>query len=251
MRVTPARAAIFSMLVATIAGCGPTTRTAMRMGYKPYDVKEYRQTKDGLTVENKELKELPSQFFANGQACNDQGVPVFKADLAGKATNEPEIQKFSFLAPGQQVYQVAITNENENVVRLNSAVIRLFDPAGNALEPVSKEDAVSELIARRPCASTNVAVAQFKTIKFLDRNVELLPKMTWTGWLVFQPASNAMPGIWKLALYDLPTQTDPAGNVTRRTRFELRTVSTKYIDTYVRAGPFEPEKLTKSEEAKD
>jgi hypothetical protein len=244
-------AAVFAALASTLVGCGPTTRTAMRLEWKPFDGNEYRQSKDGLTVEERELKELPPQFFATGQRCDENGIPMFKTTLDGKRTSEPEVERFGILAPGQLVYQVAITNENEHVVRLSSAVIRLFDPAGNQNEPLTKDDLVAARLASRRCPSTQEAMAQLRTVKLLDRNVELLPKMTWTGWVVFQPPAVTVPGTWKLAFYDLPTQTDPAGNVTRRTRFELRTVVVKYIDTFQTDGFLKPERLVKSEKAED
>ena len=50
---------------------------------------------------------------------------------------------------------------------------------------------------------------------------------------------------------DLPTQTDPAGNVTRRTRFELRTAVVKYVDTFQSDGFMKPERLVKSEQVND
>lgn len=238
------RSAIIIGMVAMV-GCGPSIRTSTRLDWKPYDANEYRQSKDGIVVENREVKELPAQFFATGQACNASGVPLTNQQ------GEPVMERFSIARQGQLWFQLAITNENEHVVRLNSVVIRTFDPAGNQIEPTSKEDAIATLQANRPCPSTLQAGAGFRLLKFIDRNVELLPGTTTTGWLLMQPPSIQLPGTWKLALYDVPTATDPAGNITRKTRFELRTVVKKYVDTFRREGPFDPEKLVETKEVTD
>ena len=68
----------------------------------------------------------------------------------------------------------------------------------------------------------------------IDRNVELLPNLvTTTGWIGFQvPSLDQFSGTWKLAMYDVPTSTNEAGQTTRKTQFEIKTVATKFVDTY-------------------
>ena len=74
--------------------------------------------------------------------------------------------------------------------------------------------------------------------------------MTFTGFMVFAPPSLKIPGTWKLALYDVPVATDPAGKPTKTTRFELRSVMKKMVDTYRQASPFSQPKLVRSKEAR-
>ena len=86
-------------------------------------------------------------------------------------------------------------------------------------------------------------------VKIFDRNNEVLPKTTVTGWMFFKPAKVLMPGTWKLAVYEVPVVTDDAGRVTKTTKFDLRTVVKKFVDTYRSEGMFSESKLVKSEEA--
>jgi hypothetical protein len=236
---------MIGVFVMLSVGCGPSITTRVRYDSKPFSDAEYRQQKDGVTVENRALKELPPTFYAKAQACTPQGIPA--VDGAG----QPVMQRVSISQPGQIWYQVAITNGTGHVIRLNSVVIRQFDPAGNQAEPIGKEDLLSTFMANRPCPSTQQAAAQFRMIKMLDRNTEILPDSTVTGWLAFQPSTWPIPGVWKLAVYEVPVATSDAGAVTKTTRFELREVVKKYVDTFQQDSPFAERRLLKTTESDD
>ena len=87
-------------------------------------------------------------------------------------------------------------------------------------------------------------------LKIFSRNVEIVPGTNFTGYLVFHPTSIEMTGIWKLALYDIPVQSNDAGKVTKTTRFEIRSMAKHYIDHYSQQNPLAPAVLTSSEEVK-
>lgn len=225
-----------------LLGCGPVTSTQTRIEMKHFDEKESRQEKDGLIVEDKQLKEFPDSFYVQLQACNDNG----SLQIQG---GEPVVEKVGLMSPGQMWYNLAISNNTEHVLRFNAAVVRLFDPAGNETEPMTKDDIFSALQARRPCSTTAQAQSKVNLMKLFDRShAELLPGSTLTTWLAFRPPSVTVPGIWKLAFYEVPVAVDESGKVTKRTRFELRSVAKKFIDTYQADSPFSPVKLVKSEE---
>ena len=235
------KVSLFLSMVVFVAGCGPKNFSKTRIGFKPFDAKEFRQEKSGLIIENKEVKTLPAQFFASVQACNRRGQAL--VDQTGAAITE----RIALVAPGQMWFKVAISNNTEHVVRLNRSVTRLFDPAQNQLEPLSKEDLTGDLMAARPCPTTAAATPHLGRIKLLKRDAEVLPHTTYTGWLAFRPLDRAMPGIWKLALYELPVEVDATGNPTKTTRFELRSVATKYVDHYTKK-PFSQPVLVRTEE---
>lgn len=210
-----------------------------------FDKAENSQTKDGITVENKPVKELPSTFYATVQDCYQDGRPA--VDQAGQRI----MAKVQFHRTGQLWYQVAITNGTEHVVRLNSVVMRLFDPAGNQWEPLSKDELASEFQANFPCPSANQALTQFRSVKLIDRNSEILPHTTLTGWFAFKPTDWRVPGMWKLAVYEVPVAVDDAGRVTKTTRFEIRQVVKKFIDTFRKEGAFSSPQLVDSKEVTD
>lgn len=72
-----------------------------------------------------------------------------------------------------------------------------------------------------------------------------------TSWLAFQPPSWPIPGMSKLAIYEVPVAVNEAGGVTKTTRFEIREVVKKFVDTYRQENPFAPKKLAESKEATD
>lgn len=218
----------FILIVSALGliGCGVSTLTQVRMDWKPYDKNEFKQEKEGLIVELKDTKKLPESFFADVQAYNEYGQALVNSE------GRPTLEKVCLSFSGQWWDQVAITNQTDHVIRLNSIVIRLFDPAGNQDEPLSKDDLISYFLSNRPYPSSYQAVERFKLIKLIDRNLEILPNSTITGWLAFKPASMEIPGIWKLAIYEVPVKFNEAGQVTKTTRFEIRIKGKKFIDTY-------------------
>ena len=115
-------------------------RQQTRMEWKPYDTDEYRQEKQGIVVEIKDSPLEPKALTANVQKCN--ALNVLEAD---KLSGRPVMEQVSIAgaAGAMRWFKVAITNGNEHVLRMNHVVVRLFDPAGNQIEPVSKETLVT------------------------------------------------------------------------------------------------------------
>ena len=107
--------------------------------------------------------------------------------------------------------KITMTNNTDHVIRLNRAVIRLFDPAGNQYDALDYEELQARLLAARPCPTTSMALPQLKLFKLLSRNVEIVPGTNFAGYVVFKP-NGEMVGTWKMALFDIPVKTDEAGN---------------------------------------
>lgn len=233
------------MVLSGLWACGPSISTQTRFDMQPFNKDENRQVKDGITIENKPVKELPPAFFTTVQACTEEGGPA--RDEAGR----PVMTKVQYAMPGQLWYQVAITNDTEHVVRLSSVVVRMFDPAGNQWEPMSKDDLASEFQGSFPCPSANQALTTFRAVKLITRDAEILPHTTITGWFAFKPTDWKIPGVWKLAVYEVPIAVDEAGKVTKTTRFEIRQVVKKFVDTYRQEGAFAERKLVESKEVTD
>jgi hypothetical protein len=175
--------------------CAPTTFTQTRLQWRPYNEAEYKQAKDGIIIEMRDVRQLPEAFFATVPACDRAGR------LLINQYGNPVTERVSLAAPGQFWEQVAITNQTDHIVRLNTVAIRLFDPSGNQLEPLTKEDLESAFLSRRPCPSSQQAARQIRAIKLIDRNMEIVPNSTASGWIAFAPPSMQMPGVWKFAFY--------------------------------------------------
>lgn len=238
-----------ALILAGTAACGPLVRTQVRMDAEPYSAKEWRQTKDGITVELVAVKALPPEFSAQAQACNEQGQPLVDAQ------GQPVVETVALVSSdyGENITKVAIANSTQHVLYLNRVVVHTIDPAGNKYDLLSKNQLQALLQSARPCPSTGGLLTRFATVKVFDRaNAEVDPGDSWTGYIVTGPVNHDVffvPGTWKLALYEIPVATDAAGNVTKTTSFDLRTVTKKYLDTYQAANMFSSFELVSTKEA--
>lgn len=217
-----------------VLGCGPTLSTQVRTETALAPGNTGVLEKDGLTVQVPDLKATPEELMAEATACEPDGKVVIDP-----LTNGPKTVKIYATGPGIEVYQAKLANSTGHVVRLQGAVVRLFDPAENAIEPLSKEDVIatasrpSMLLEHGVCASGSEKVAAaLSTVRFLGANTELLPGTTTTGYLFFRPQNSLLPGTWKLSLYEVPVKVDAAGNVTAKTKFDFGFIRRKYEETY-------------------
>lgn len=241
-------APLFAVAV-SLGACGPTLSTSIRTetAFAPGNTGVVE--KDGLKVEVPNLKEVPEQFVVEAMACDATGKPT-----TDPITNSTSTVKVFAVSPGSDVSQVKITNQTDHVVRLQGAVIRLFDPAENPLEPQSKEEVAaaatrgSMLAVQGACPdAANKIRDALTTVRFLGPNTELLPGTTTTGYLVFLPSNVQLPGTWKLSLYEIPVKVDAAGNPVAKTRFDFAYIRKKFEDTYSKEA-FGARKLVSSKE---
>ena len=211
-----------------VSACGPATFTRKTVVWEPYVAAESRQQKDNVTVDLTFVDQLPPSFTVTVARCNQYGQMVVDSN------NKPVLESLTLGTNDQAWQKVAITNNTENVIRMNGVVIRLFDPAANQSSALTFDDLRTELYSKRPCPSTEQAMNLFRVNKIFDRNMEIVPGTTTTFWVAFKPASRVMPGLWKFALYDVPVSVDPAGRPLRTTRFETRIAVKEVTDTYLR-----------------
>jgi hypothetical protein len=229
------------LLALVLTACGSMTFTRTRTVFEPYSATEGRQEKDGVIAELKFIRDVPQSFKATVQRCDSAGR-LMVGPLG------PSMETVTLNQPGQYWEQIAFTNNTNHVLRMNSVVIRLFDPAGNEVEPLTWEDLQSTLVAGRPCPTSMNALQIFKINKVFSRNIEVVPGTTTTFWLAFRPASMGMTGVWKLAIYEVPVSVDSAGRPTRTAKFDMRIVAKQFTDTLVRDNPLAPARLIESKE---
>jgi hypothetical protein len=124
-----------------------------------------------------------------------------------------------------------------------------FDPAGIQYETLSKDELYSEVYSHltpdlKAEQSYPIINSSSKSLKMIDRNTELLPDYTTTGYILYVPDNFKMTGTWKLAIYEFPVETDDSGRSIKTINFTFRSISKKYIDQY------ESGELVKSVEVK-
>lgn len=231
IRQVPAVLAIVCAPLCSIA-CGPTLSTQVRLDTMRAPDNTGQVSKEGLVVEVPDLKKIPEQFTIQAAACFADGTP-----MVDSTTKAPDMKDAVGLPIGAELYQLKLSNQTDHVVRLQGAIIRLFDPAENQIEPVSKEDAIAA--ATRTLSNQGVCnseapkiMAALSTVKFIGPNTELLPGTTTTGYLLFFPQRPDLPGVWKLSLYEIPVKVDAAGSTIARTRFDFAYLRKKFEDTY-------------------
>lgn len=241
------------MLVLSVIGCGPSIYTKVRFEYSTLDSSKAIQADGGITVERVSQNPVqpPEIFFANVQKCDPQtGRLIVEPQVLGGP--QPVMEKVSILPEGCMLEKINITNKTGHVVRLNTAVISAFDPANNSFPMLTKEEISAKLFSSLGLCNTNTGaqlVNQLNMVKLLDKNTELLPDRTETKYLIYQPQSLQLPGVWKLTLYDVPVETSPAGQVTKTVNFSLESVCKQFKDTY-KQEPFKKPVLTGTEEVK-
>jgi len=227
---------IFALILAALpaVGCGPTLSTSVRTETALAPGNTGTLSKDGLTIEVPNLKQMPEVFRVEVAACDVDGKPVVDALSGGVGTTT-----VTALPATGELYQIKLTNQTDHVVRLQGSVIRLFDPAENQIEPQSKEEVVatatrpSSLAQQGACPAAAAKVTDaLTTVRFIGPNTELLPGTTTTGYLSFLPANTQLPGTWKLSLYEIPVKVDAAGTAVAKTRFDFVYLRKKIQETY-------------------
>lgn len=150
------------------------------------------------------------------------------------------------------VYELTVTNGTGHVLRLAGMVVKLVDGAGQRHGLMSREQAGRELAYAIQGAraqnqgitpeQADVAAVRFSALKLLGDDVQLLPGQTETLFAVFAlPFPRTEEGLHEwlaqqtaltLALYDVPTRTDAAGTVTKRTTLEFPVAVKSFRETY-------------------
>lgn len=237
-----------------LAGCLTLPpQKVMEYESKPYSASEFVQVKDGLKVELiggpaivGNSNPLPPEFVRSAIKCDSSGKPLYgsgdprivnpadggRPKLAVPLFNvAAQTEEVRILQPGMWVQKLTITNQTGHVIRLNTAVVRLFDPSGTQATPIALDEIKAYLLGSRFCPTTRDVVASLTGLSLLNREVEIVPRTSFTGFVVFRP-QQPVPGVWKLAIYELPTQTNAAGQVVKTTQFEIRSVLQRYEATY-------------------
>jgi len=228
----------FSLL---FIGCGASTYTSDRFEFTPYSSTEAKQTKENITIERVDLKEIPAEFKMVVQGCNAAGQTLVNSDNTPYMVNELVIPKKGLLE------KLLITNNTNHVIRLNNTVMVAFDPSGNQYPIMSKDEIKAQLQQERYCPSTNQLINRLTTIKFFDRNTELLPNMTTAGFIYYIPQDWKIPGTWKLTIYDFPVETEASGVVKKTIAFDFRTVVKQFRDTFKKEFLGQPERISTEE----
>jgi hypothetical protein len=154
-------------------------------------------------------------------------------------------------------FKLKLDNKNDQVIKLQNAVIKLADNGGNLYDVLGKEamgnkqaQLITETAAKynSPAASTRKLIDDVKLrideTRIFEPKAEILPGFTGVYFLFFDLPKKSQAnleenaawlqarGPFKLLIFDVVTKTDAAGNATRKTRFEWAMATKTFDETY-------------------
>ncbi|MDD5547310.1 MAG: hypothetical protein PHN74_00155 [Candidatus Pacebacteria bacterium] len=234
---------LLAVMVLILSACGTFKSELVRYQYVPYNQSELKQTKENVTLEKIDSKTTPEHFYFSAPKRDAYGRA--QVDSNGRAI----ITRGCVRLKGQIWEQFIITNNTNRVLRLGKVSVRLIDPAGNQYYPLTRQDLITATMQVYGI-SLNEVNTPFNFVKVIDNLTEVLPNMSFTGWLVFYAPTSEMPGVWKIGIYDMPVKTEESGEVKKVAFFEFNTVLKKFVDIYEQSGMFGKSTLVETKEVK-
>lgn len=239
-------AMIIAAAAALLAGCAPTVRTVIR---NEMDLTgEAQVAKEGLTMK---VTLLDEKAIRADSRLTKRGTYSYVNPYTGTPTQK----ETDFMAVTPPTFQVKITNNTGHVARMKGIVIRLMDSAGTAYEAYTRDlmaaddEAAEQALRARirgfeTSATTKSALAAARrNLKFLDDNSEVLPNQTETFYvcpklpleeLTYEGLNKwiATQNTLVLRIFEVPSETDQAGNITKRVHFEFPLAVKSFEDTF-------------------
>ncbi len=238
------RQIFFIVLAAAIAlpACGTATRVVRdeKLTFELAKETPAEQDRDGLTVTVRMFG--PAEADKDPATYKTISMDVVQAGAASKQAVGVRLLPAPF-------FKVTIRNHTQFALKLDRAIIRVKDEAGNDYPVLSKrelQERLTNYLAGRKAvyAAQNVGitfpvdqlVGEYRSMRLLSRDTELAPEDSFTGYLAldfpddqFEASKltgwSEKAGLLKLQLYQVPVQTDAAGNVVKATKFEFNVKS--------------------------
>ena len=114
---------------------------------------------------------------------------------------------------GLYLRKLKITNSTKHNIRLNRVDAVLVDAAGNDNELMTRSVLRHDLLARRPCRSTEALIESLRSVKLPGANIRIRPGRATELLAAFTGVDESILGDWTLELHEVPVETDPAGEV--------------------------------------
>ena len=241
-----------SILIAIVAlaaaGCasGPETRTIIQETFSIEAIEgTSRQIIGNVTVEDLgEAQQIIPPMEV--QACDG---PFLLVREVTRKTNEGEkyIEEYPVLEtvdPFQGIYvrRLKIGNDTEHTMRLDRIDAVMVDAAGNDNELMTKSALRMDILAKRPCPSTQGLIEYLRSVKLLGADIRIRPGRSTVLFAAFSGVDKRVTGDWTLELNEVPVATDPAGEIVRIASFEfpLQAKGYRTITIQRREGWLEP-----------
>ncbi len=115
--------------------------------------------------------------------------------------------------------RVQFHNGTPHTLSFASMDIVFVDPTGTDYPMASRRQLAQFMRADRPCPSTRGLIKALSSLTLLNPQQTLLPNRTRAVYLAFPDLKLTTPGRWRLELHNVPTKTNRAGGIVRRTSF--------------------------------
>jgi hypothetical protein len=229
---------LFLSLLLISCGTYPQFRTKVSYRYSqaPLTHESAEQTKEAITIEDIGASEKIIQPIkvqkCNGSRLAFKTVTKYRySDTGKKIPYEAREPVFETVDPLANIYlrRIRIRNTTEHVLQLTKIDVVFVDPSGNEYEMVPKEFLGNFILSNRPCTSSESIISALQPLQLiLGRRTRIRPQRDQEFLLAFPNLTTNIPGEWRLELHNFPTQTDRAGNISRKTSFEFPIEVTKY-----------------------
>lgn len=209
-----------TLLALSLVGCAakPKTRLGYFLNINPNSQEQV--DKDGIRIS---VKSITLENYSS--------FPRIFTNLAAQTPTGPTTLPWVDL--NLPAYELTILNDTGHILRFSRSVIRLQDDLGNSYEAAMKADLedmvdayAQQFAARQMTIDIPTAKGRIKALKILDQNLELLPGLTEKVYATFnypQEAAQFLSGksYLKLMLYEIPVETNDAGEVQKTTNIEF------------------------------
>ena len=154
-------------------------------------------------------------------------------------------------------FKMKVMNKNEHIIRLSSAVIKLADNGGNLYDVTGKIEMYQKQVnliheaAEKYRLSSDQEMGLIQRVRdklselhLFEPKAEVLPGFTGVYYLFFELPRKSQEDAYvnadwiqvrspfKLLIFDVATQTDAAGNIVRKTKYEYNLPSETFEETY-------------------
>lgn len=213
---------LFCFLLITLVGCTPSTYTKVWFELDPTTPSS--QSKENVTIEveyiGKTFQEMAkfSPFWVSKDVIPDVPFAMYQ-----RTSNENTI---FYEFPGTCIFSCNIMNETGHILRMRDARVYFVTDDDNIPGVQSKEDLfeIGAPETRVGWFTLKEEVIKNRKLKLInDLKMEILPGQSANGFLFFDVEPEKAT-IGALNFYDITTETDAAGNPTKKTQFTFKII---------------------------
>jgi len=200
-----------AVLLSIVISCGAGKKEVVVISLVPMTDTDAKATKNGMTVEVTAINKTNAAMYPMLGCTFEAMVKSILGEVKQKV-NEPNVLAGTSFA-------LKVTNNTGHIVKMSGSDITL-SASGVDKNRMSKEELKQLWAAHWNPVPAEVLVT-IDAIPFWDENAKILPGRTSDFFVTFNAELQQGVGQATMAVFDLVTNTDNAGNPTERTNFDF------------------------------